>query len=270
MFRLELAPRVRAPWSVPLSEGRFKVEFTASQALHDKFEQARHLLRHQVPNGDVAAISERALDLLLAELKKQRFGVGRKPRVRASAPLAKRRSRYVPMPIRREVYERDGGRCTFVSPDGRRCEQRGFLELDHVHAYGRGGATTTDNLRTRCKSHNLRSAEREYGRSFIQRRIAKSRARAAARRATRGRGTSEPMDSRHASATPDRDRPVRRARKFTSTGVSLRDRGAAERQAAPLVAAACGPRPTSLLEPRATGSSAEDPSGPDRVGLFEP
>ena len=37
---------------------------TASQELHDKLRQAQDLLRHRIPNGDLAGIVERALDLL--------------------------------------------------------------------------------------------------------------------------------------------------------------------------------------------------------------
>ena len=51
---------------VPLREGRYKVQFTADQRLHDKLQQARDLLRHQVPTGDIAAVFERALDVLIA------------------------------------------------------------------------------------------------------------------------------------------------------------------------------------------------------------
>src|SRR6185436_9183509 len=65
----------------PLGGDRYKVQFTASQRLRDKLEQARHLLKQQVPDGDLAEICERALDLLIAARMKQRFAVGRKPRM---------------------------------------------------------------------------------------------------------------------------------------------------------------------------------------------
>src|SRR6267378_7259541 len=42
----------------PLSEDAFKFQFTASRACHEKLRQAQDLLRHRVPNGDVATIFE--------------------------------------------------------------------------------------------------------------------------------------------------------------------------------------------------------------------
>jgi 5-methylcytosine-specific restriction endonuclease McrA len=60
----------------PLSAQRYKVQFTADATLKAKLEQARDLLRHAHPNGDFAPILDRALDLLIADLLKRRFGVG--------------------------------------------------------------------------------------------------------------------------------------------------------------------------------------------------
>jgi len=69
--RDELPSRV-----APLSGETFKVQFTASRSLRDKLRQAQDLLRHRVPDGDVPTIIERALELLIEEVKKERFGVG--------------------------------------------------------------------------------------------------------------------------------------------------------------------------------------------------
>jgi 5-methylcytosine-specific restriction endonuclease McrA len=71
--------------------------------------------------------------------------------------------------VKREVRARDGDRCTYVSPDGTRCERRWQLELDHVVPVGKGGASTIDNVRLRCKSHNTLAAEEHYGRELMLR-----------------------------------------------------------------------------------------------------
>jgi hypothetical protein len=93
--RLALAPvaseaieRVPVPFALegprasctPLRPGRFKLQLTASQTLHDKLVQLQHLLRHQVPDGDFGAIVERACDVLLEKTLKQRFAQVAKPR----------------------------------------------------------------------------------------------------------------------------------------------------------------------------------------------
>jgi hypothetical protein len=62
----------------PLSEDAFKFQFTASRACHEKLRQAQDLLRHRVPNGDVATIFEKALDVLIDQVKKERFATGRR------------------------------------------------------------------------------------------------------------------------------------------------------------------------------------------------
>jgi hypothetical protein len=63
--------------------GRYKVEFTAGQVMHDTLERLKDLMRHQVPNGDIAVILERAAKLLLEKTLKERFAQTNRPRPRA-------------------------------------------------------------------------------------------------------------------------------------------------------------------------------------------
>ena len=69
--------------------------------------------------------------------------------------------------VRRAVFERDGERCTFTDGKGRRCEERGWLQLDHVKPLGRGGSSDTDNVRVLCHAHNQLAAERVFGRAHV-------------------------------------------------------------------------------------------------------
>ena len=56
-----------------------------------------------------------------------------------------------PKAIRRLVWQRDGGRCTYVDPrSGRRCASSHLLQIDHVLPYALGGVTETGNLRLLC------------------------------------------------------------------------------------------------------------------------
>jgi 5-methylcytosine-specific restriction endonuclease McrA len=143
------------------------VQFTADQALSDKLREARDLLRHQVPDGSLAAIVERAVDLLLREVKKDRFGVGRVPKTE-QPEKAKPGSRHVPDAIKRQVYERDGGQCTFTDERGHRCPEKGWLELDHVRGFARDPTHAVEGLRLLCKAHNAFEAERLYGATFME------------------------------------------------------------------------------------------------------
>jgi len=76
-----------------------------------------------------------------------------------------RGSRYVPAHVRREVRNRDGYRCAFVSGEGRRCTEESFLQRHHkLRPYARGGPNTVENLAQHCWRHNQYEAERTFGR----------------------------------------------------------------------------------------------------------
>jgi hypothetical protein len=94
------------------------------------------------------------------------------------------RGRYIAAAVRREVYVRDCGRCSFVSAGGRRCEARAFLELDHVEPWAALGASAADNLRLRCRAHNGLHARNCFGALHIAGKIAARRRRAQLRTAS--------------------------------------------------------------------------------------
>ena len=148
-------PPARPPVVEPLGSRRYRVQFTASTATCDKLRLAQDLLRHQIPDGDLGEIMDRALTLLLGTLARQKFAATDRPRQRpASGNDGPTGSRHIPAEVRRTVWLRDGGRCAFVASTGRRCGERGFLEFHHVVPYGAGGAATSDNIQLRCRAHN--------------------------------------------------------------------------------------------------------------------
>jgi hypothetical protein len=172
------------PVVAPLSGETFKVQFTAGRELRDKLLEAQALLRHRVPNGDLASIVEKAVDLLIASVKKERFGVVRTPR--RLPLLSQSDSRHIPDAIKRAVYQRDGGRCTFVDDRGRRCESTDCLEFDHVDGFARTGVHDVDSIRLLCRAHNQHAADKMYGRSFME--LARDRTSSAPSRGNSPRG----------------------------------------------------------------------------------
>jgi len=150
----------RRPVVKPLAPEQYKVQFTVGGATHDKLRRAQELLRHAVPNGDPAAIFDRALTLLIEQLERKTLAAAQRPR---GDSVTRSKSRYVPASVRRAVWARDDGRCAFVGAQGR-CEERGFLELHHVIPYASGGTTDTANLQIRCRAHNAYEAELLFGR----------------------------------------------------------------------------------------------------------
>jgi len=141
----------RRPVVAPLALDRYEVRFTATAATRAKLQRAQDLLRHAVPSGSLAEVFDRALTLLVADLERRRFAAADRPRPgRPSDPA----SRHVPASVRRVVWQRDGGRCAFVSGGGHRCTATGFLELHHVRPYAAGGGATARTIQLRCRAHN--------------------------------------------------------------------------------------------------------------------
>jgi hypothetical protein len=144
----------------PLAPERYEVRFTASAETCAKLRRAQDLLRHSLPNGDTAAIVDRALTVLLEDLDRKKFAATDRPRPRRRTS---RSARKPPADVKRAVSRRDADRCAFVSKDGRRCEERGFLEFHHVVPYAMGGETTIENIQLRCRAHNGYEADLYYG-----------------------------------------------------------------------------------------------------------
>ncbi len=153
----------------PLAEETFKFQFTASRACRDQLRQAQDLLRHRIPDGDLAMIFEKALDVLIEQVKKERFATGRKARQTPAEDADSATSRHIPDAIKREVFERDGGRCTFTDEHGRRCGETGALEFDHRDGFARTRLHRADQIRLLCRAHNQHAAEQMYGRAFMER-----------------------------------------------------------------------------------------------------
>jgi len=182
--------------AVPISEGRYKIRFTAGQRVRDLLQEAQDLFRNQLPNGDIEVLFERALVLLVSERKKQLYAQTDKPRRSSNATATSNpnpNSRHIPNTIKRRVYVRDKGQCRFLSPTGERCCARSRLEFHHIQAFGFGGPPTEKNIVLFCRAHNALMAERDFSREHIQRciratRTARSQA-SATTQPTQGRPT---------------------------------------------------------------------------------
>jgi hypothetical protein len=91
--------------------------------------------------------------------------------VRTGAPSRETsaRARVIPAAVRRAVWARDQGCCSWRSRDGRRCGSRWKLELDHIVPVALGGESTEENLRLICRPHNVRHAEQIFGKHHMSR-----------------------------------------------------------------------------------------------------
>jgi hypothetical protein len=169
---------VSRPIVKPLAPQRFALQVTIDEETHDALRYAQDLLGHELPPGDVASVLKMALQALVPELERRRFAATDQPR--AARQQGARSLRCIPAQVRRAVWKRDQGRCTFVSEDGHRCAERRFIQFDHVLEVARGGEASVDDIRLRCHAHNQYTAERTFGTEFMRhKRIASAEARSA-------------------------------------------------------------------------------------------
>jgi hypothetical protein len=190
---------------VPLSPERYRVQFTAGQEYVALVEEARALLSHSAPRTTLDEIQLRAMRALVVELKRQKYAVTARPqKPRRAAPTRaepvdagsstadleagaeretgsaqmsesepesehpRRRGRHIPASVRRAVFARDEGRCTYADGSGRRCAETHRLEFHHLRAFAQGGEHTAANLALRCRPHNALAAEEDFGRELIE------------------------------------------------------------------------------------------------------
>jgi hypothetical protein len=173
-----MSPQTNGSWVV--SEQKMLVQFLASEELMEKYEEAKALLSHSHPDAGFAEV----LAVLLNEYIERHSPGARQRRreARKAAAAAGGRSstvgadgkpersdttRHIPARTRDEVLTRDEGQCTYVAPDGTRCQARHGLQVDHVHPWAVGGGSEASNLRVLCAAHNRLAAEQVLGRHVV-------------------------------------------------------------------------------------------------------
>jgi hypothetical protein len=151
------APTPKAPpppkpvTTTPLAPERYKLQMTIGAETLEKLKLAKDMLSHAIPSGDEAQILDRALTLLLVDLARQKFAATEKPR---PGRQTAEDPRDMPAEVKRAVWVRDLGRCTFVGTNGHRCNERRFIEFDHKTPWAANGKPTLGNARLLCRQHN--------------------------------------------------------------------------------------------------------------------
>ena len=149
----------------PLAPSRFKVQFTASAEFRDKIGRLSALM----PGLDLASVMEAAVTGKLERLEAKRFGKTKKPRKSLEEADTAPGVRGISAAVRRFVWERDGGQCTYETVDGRRCPAREGVEFHHNEPYGVGGDRSANNIRLLCSTHNGYMADLDYGKDKMDR-----------------------------------------------------------------------------------------------------
>ncbi len=148
----------------PLTPELRRLNVTVSADFIAELEQVRAALSHKCPDGDFEQVVREAFKLVL-ERDRKRKALTDRPRAQSETPGEN--DRYVPAAVKRAVWERDQGRCTWPMGDGEVCGSTHRLEFDHDLEVALGGKPTIENVRLLCKSHNLMKAEQHLGRTFM-------------------------------------------------------------------------------------------------------
>ncbi len=158
-------PRPRSAEMRPVSEDQWSLRVTIDGACKDDLETLAMLLSHKFPRKDLAAVLHEAIRCGIEKHGKRKGAVTPTRKVKGAPP---KDPTSVSAEVRRKVWERDQGRCAWVGPDGKRCNSRWQLEVDHIDPAARGGPASLGNLRLACKAHNLLHAEEVYGPDHIR------------------------------------------------------------------------------------------------------
>jgi 5-methylcytosine-specific restriction endonuclease McrA len=71
--------------------------------------------------------------------------------------------------VKRAVWQRDAGRCSWPLDGGGCCGSTHLVEFDHIVPWARWGDDTEANLRLVCGRHNDLAGRREFGDRFVER-----------------------------------------------------------------------------------------------------
>lgn len=161
---------------IPLSLDRVRIGFDAALGLLQLLDRAKKVLSHKYPDGKIEDILRDALELLLDRRDPERkyarkFGEpGAISVPNEQEPLEPRflkawkAGRYIPASVKRSVWQRDDGRCSFRFEEGNICGSKEGLEFDHVRPFAKGGRSESPrNVRLLCRLHNRMASEFVFG-----------------------------------------------------------------------------------------------------------
>jgi 5-methylcytosine-specific restriction endonuclease McrA len=148
----------------------YRLGLTLDRSERDELLHVRDLMMHRNPSGDLKEVVMTAVRRLGVELEREIHATTARPQRSPKTPSVAKGDG-IPRPVRREVFARDGHRCTYTNKKGDRCPATARLELDHIVSPHHGGSNESDNIRVRCRAHNLWHAENVFGKKYVRDKI---------------------------------------------------------------------------------------------------
>ena len=155
-----------------LGNGKVEIKLVIDESSHKKLEELKSLLSHKNPvlsHGELLSILlEEALEKhdprrkkIRNTMKQEKVTSAQKWECRSKA---KKISRVIPSYLRKHIWERDKGQCTYVHPQTKRkCSSRYLLQIDHIRPFSLGGRSEAGNLRLLCAGHNQFRSKQTFG-----------------------------------------------------------------------------------------------------------
>ncbi len=164
----------------PISQTHTELKVLLNAEMLQELEELKSLLSHAKPNATLRELLNFALKDTLTRLRP------RPPRAKANVNASEiaflttektlvqasenhvahptKPSRYIPQELKRLVWQRDKGKCTYIDPLTRKqCDSKHRLEYDHIYPVSLGGESIEQNLRLRCRTHNQVAAVAVFG-----------------------------------------------------------------------------------------------------------
>lgn len=152
---------------------RVHFSFTSDERLLADVERAKDLLRNKHPDPDFEVVFREGVRMMLGLIDPDKRSV----KARQSVPSpGQPRSRTAPGWVKRAVWRRDGGHCSFRGDTGRLCRSTAGLQYDHIVPWALGGRSDDPaNIRLLCRTHNQLEPRRSFGDDAVDRRTGAGR-----------------------------------------------------------------------------------------------
>ncbi len=136
------------------------LQLQVSKQTIEKLDRLKKLRSHKNPNMTYSDLVDDLCDCLLRKIdpleqKTDRTKNSKSTLIRSARSTTHNNRRFISAKLKRAVWQRDNGQCTFVDPQTmNRCESMHLLQIDHIKPVFLGGEASHNNLRLLCHAHH--------------------------------------------------------------------------------------------------------------------
>jgi hypothetical protein len=139
------------------SEKRIELKLGISEELYEMLKRIQDIASSQSQNAlnleqtlqEMAEVYlEKKDPIKKAERAQKRTSPKPVPGQESSNP------RFIPASVQHAVRLRDHGQCSFLNSNGKRCDEKRWLDFHHIQPVSEGGQSNLENLRLLCRGHH--------------------------------------------------------------------------------------------------------------------